>query len=128
MTIYINDQEFISLGNGIFQDKETEKKYKIKLWCIDNWFSLPTEASSKDKNSIILYRFSFFILKDKIPFSILEQIKKLKYKSFQSKLNKIIDKESIDLFNSRIDDLLEGIVVAKDYKIIKKRGKRVWLQ
>ena len=97
MTVFINNREFFPLGNGIYQDKETDKKYRAKVVLIDQGFSIPNKAESNDENSIILSRFAVSIWGNEIPSKFIEAIEKLKYNSFQQKLKKILDDKSIEL-------------------------------
>ncbi len=120
MTIAIDGEEFIPIGDGIFQSKETGRRYKAKIHLIDNGLAFPNKASKDDENSIILSRFAFAIWGNKIPQRILDEIKKLKYNSFQKKLSKIIDGDSLNLFNERTDYLWRGETKMRRYRIIKK--------
>jgi hypothetical protein len=121
MAIFIDKEEYISLGDSIYQNKKTGKKYRAKIVLIDHGYSFPNDAKPNDDRSVILSRFSFLAWGKKLSTETMEILKTLKYSSFRQRLLKVLDKKSIDLFDQRIDDMLRGEAKVKNYRIIKKR-------
>jgi hypothetical protein len=120
MAIYIEGEEYIPLGNGILQNKNTRKKYYSKVIPIDAGYAFPISAAKKDPRSIILSRFVYKIWKLKIPEEYLSNLVRLKEDVFQSKLKKILEPEAFNLFNERLDYLLKGYAKFPKYRIVKK--------
>lgn len=121
MLVRIGDEEFISLGNGIFKSKVTGKKYRARIAAIDNGFSMPIKSGKDDPRSIILSRFAYRIWGKRIPKMFLERIELLKDPKFQNHIKNLLEPKAFQLFNERIEQLLDtGIAKVDKYRVVEK--------
>ena len=88
---------------------------------IDHGYSFPTHSGEGDPRSVILSRFAVKVWGKQIPHAYMVSLQKLKNTSIQRHLEHLLEKEAVECYNKRVDQMLStGIAEVSGYRVEKK--------